>query len=55
MASRLVEVLIPGPLPSHSTLIDSTPAVNATWKEFALKYDLDYDVVVSDAVFMRAC
>lgn len=31
----------------HSTLIDSTPAVNATWAEFAVKYGLDYDYVVS--------
>jgi beta-phosphoglucomutase-like phosphatase (HAD superfamily) len=29
------------------TLIDSTPAVNATWKEFAIRYNLDYEKVVS--------
>ncbi|UZJ56202.1 hypothetical protein CBS101457_005522 [Exobasidium rhododendri] len=28
------------------TLIDSTPAVNATWKEFAIKYNLDYETVL---------
>lgn len=28
------------------TLIDSTPAVNATWQEFAEKYRLDLDEVV---------
>ncbi|PWN33032.1 HAD-like protein [Meira miltonrushii] len=28
------------------TLIDSTPAVNATWGEIAIKYGLDYDYVL---------
>lgn len=30
------------------TLIDSTPAVNATWVEFAKQYQLDIDHVVCD-------
>lgn len=33
------------------TLIDSTPAVNATWREFCTKYGLDYDTVVSFSFF----
>ena len=28
------------------TLIDSTPALNATWAEFAKEYNLDIDYVV---------
>jgi len=32
------------------TLIDSTPAVNATWVEFAKQYQLDIDNVVRNSV-----
>lgn len=32
------------------TLIDSTPAVNATWVEFAKQYQLDIDHVVRGLV-----
>lgn len=28
------------------TLVDSTPAINATWKEFCDEFHLDYDYVV---------
>ena len=28
------------------TLIDSTPALNATWEEFAKQYNLDINYVV---------
>jgi sugar-phosphatase len=31
------------------TLIDSTPAVNATWRETCTRFGLDYDEVVSAA------
>ncbi|KAK0561186.1 DL-glycerol-3-phosphatase [Tilletia horrida] len=48
-ASRKVEIEIEGVLfDMDGTLIDSTPAVNATWEETARRFNLDLDYVMAN-------